>query len=189
MKKQFELFLTMLKIGMFTFGGGYAMIALLENEVADKKKWIEKEEFLDLVAIAESTPGPIAINASTYIGYKVAGFSGALFATLGMCIPSFVIIFIISMFFDAFLSLSIVASAFRGIRVCVVYLIFSAGMKLFKSMDKKPFNLLILAGVILCMMASTLFALDLSSISLIVICGCIGLLTLGITRLKEGGKQ
>ena len=94
MKKQFKLFLTMLKIGMFTFGGGYAMIALLENEVADKKKWIEKEEFLDLVAIAESTPGPIAINASTYIGYKVAGFSGALFATLGMCIPSFFIIFI-----------------------------------------------------------------------------------------------
>lgn len=189
MKKQLELFLTMLKIGMFTFGGGYAMIALLENEVAGNKKWIEKEEFLDLVAIAESTPGPIAINASTYIGYKVAGFSGASFATLGMCIPSFVIIFIISMFFDAFLSLSIVASAFKGIRICVVYLIFSAGMKMFRNMRKSPFDYFILLVVIVCMMASALFALNLSTISLILACGCLGLLAYGFSALKKGEKK
>ena len=82
----------MLKIGLFTFGGGYAMIALLENEFVSKRAWIDKEEFLDMAAIAESTPGPIAINAATYIGYKKAGFLGAAISTLGMCIPSFVII-------------------------------------------------------------------------------------------------
>ena len=99
-KTVFELFLSMLKIGLFTFGGGYAMIHLLDNVFVSKKKWIESDEFMDLVVIAESTPGPIAINCSTYIGYKRAGFWGALFATLGMCIPSFVIIFLISLFFS-----------------------------------------------------------------------------------------
>ena len=96
MKKHFSLFLTMLKIGLFTFGGGYAMIALLENEFVFKRKWIEKDEFLDMVAIAESTPGPIAINAATYIGYKILGFLGSLTATIAICIPSFIIIYAIS---------------------------------------------------------------------------------------------
>ena len=104
----FELFFTMLKIGLFTFGGGYAMIALLENEFVEKKKWLSKDEFLNIAAIAESTPGPIAINSATYIGYKNAGVLGSVFATLGVCIPSFVIIFIISLFFDAFLNLTYV---------------------------------------------------------------------------------
>ena len=104
----FSLFLTMLKIGLFTFGGGYAMIALLENEFVSKRAWIDKEEFLDMAAIAESTPGPIAINAATYIGYKNAGFLGATVSTLGICFPSFVIIYTISLFFDAFLSFELV---------------------------------------------------------------------------------
>ena len=189
MKKQLELFLTMLKIGMFTFGGGYAMIALLENEVSGNKQWIEKDEFLDLVAIAESTPGPIAINASTYIGYKVAGLSGALCSTIGMCIPSFFIIYLISIFFDAFLSFSIVAAAFKGIRVCVVYLIFSAGLRMFRKMGKKPFNLLILWSVVACMLANTLFALNLSTIALILICGCLGLAAYCISLIQKGEKQ
>ena len=90
----------MMKIGMFTFGGGYAMINLLDNEFVERKKWLGSEEFMNLVTIAESTPGPIAINCSTYIGYKKAGFLGALFATLGMCIPSFAIIYLISLFFN-----------------------------------------------------------------------------------------
>jgi chromate transporter len=115
-KLVFTLFLTMLKIGLFTFGGGYGMIALLENEFVAKRKWITKEEFLDMIAIAESSPGPIAINSSTYIGYKKAGFLGSLFATIGVCIPSFVIIFIISLFLDAFLKLTYVAYAFKGIQ-------------------------------------------------------------------------
>jgi chromate transporter len=114
------LFLTMLKIGLFTFGGGFAMIALLENEFVSKKKWLEKEEFVDIVAISESTPGPIAINAATFIGYRNSGFLGSVVATAGVCIPSFVIIFAISLFFDYFLSLTVVAAAFRGIQVCVI---------------------------------------------------------------------
>ena len=104
-KGYLSLFLTMLKIGLFTFGGGYAMIALLENEFVEKKKWLEKDEFLDVAAIAESTPGPIAINAATYIGYNNFGIIGSMIATLGICIPSFVIIYAISLFFDAFHSL------------------------------------------------------------------------------------
>ena len=136
MKKYLKLFFTMLKIGLFTFGGGYAMIALLENEFVSKKEWIEKDEFLDMVAIAESTPGPIAINAATYIGYKMLGFLGSLTATVAVCIPSFVIIYAISLFFDAFLSFTLVAYAFRGIQVCVIWLILSAGLKMLKQMRR-----------------------------------------------------
>lgn len=136
MKKLCTLFLTFLKIGAFTFGGGYAMVALLENEFIAKKKWIDKKEFLDMIAIAESTPGPIAINSATYIGYHIAGVPGAATATLGVCIPSFVIIYLISLFFDQFLSLKFVSCAFRGIQVCVVYLIFSAGVRMLKSLEK-----------------------------------------------------
>ena len=147
MKKLCTLFLTYLKIGAFTFGGGYAMVALLENEFIAKKKWIDKKEFLDMIAIAESTPGPIAINSATYIGYHIAGVPGAATATLGVCIPSFVIIYLISLFFDQFLSLKFVSCAFRGIQVCVVYLIFSAGVRMLKSLEKTAFNTVLVTGV------------------------------------------
>ena len=136
MKLICSLFITFLKIGAFTFGGGYAMIALLENEFVEKKKWLEKSEFLDMVAVAESTPGPVAINSATYIGYKIAGFAGATMSTLAVCIPSFFIIYGISLFFDQFLSLRWVSCAFRGIQVCVIYLILTAGLKMLKSIDK-----------------------------------------------------
>lgn len=126
------MFLTFLKIGAFTFGGGYAMIALLENEFVERKKWIEKDDFLNMVAIAESTPGPVAINSATYIGYKIAGLFGAAAATVAVCIPSFTVIFCISLFFDQFLSLTWISRAFRGIQVCVIYLISSAGLKMLK---------------------------------------------------------
>ena len=90
-----KLFLTLFKIGLFTFGGGYGMIALLENEFVERKKWIEHDEFMDIIVIAESTPGPIAVNSATYIGYKMAGVLGSVFATLGVALPSFIIIYII----------------------------------------------------------------------------------------------
>ncbi len=175
MKKYVNLFFTMLKIGLFTFGGGYAMIALLENEFVEKKGYIEKEEFLDMVAIAESTPGPIAINAATYLGYKHLGFLGSLMATVGVIIPSFLIIFAISLFFDAFLSFTLVEHAFRGIQVCVIYLIFTAGLKMLKQMKKTAFSVTIVALVVLCMIAFSLFAVKFSTILYILICGCIGL--------------
>ena len=186
MKKYLELFLTMLKIGLFTFGGGYAMIALLENEFVEKKKHVEKDEFLDMVAIAESTPGPIAINAATYLGYKRLGFLGSLVATVGVIIPSFLIIFAISLFFDAFLSYTLVAYAFRGIQVCVIYLIFSAGLKMLKQMKKTAFSVVIVSSVGLCMVTLSLFAVKFSTILYILICGCIGLFAYFIKAMKKG---
>ena len=187
MRKEACLFLTMLKIGLFTFGGGYAMLALLEHEFVSKRGWLEKEEFLDMVAIAESTPGPIAINAATYIGYKTCGFFGSLAATVAVCIPSFVIIYAVSLFFDAFLSLTLVAYAFRGIQVCVIYLILSAGLKLLKQMKKTVFNLLVLFAVLLCMVAFSVFSVRFSTIFYILLSGGLGVFVflLGLLRGRK----
>ena len=174
MKKLIQLFLTFLKIGAFTFGGGYAMIALLENEFIEKKKWIDREEFLNMVAIAESTPGPVAINSATYIGYRVGGAAGAALSTLAVSIPSFVIIYLISLFFDKFLSLTYVAYAFKGIQVCVVYLIASAGVRMFKGLEKNVFNYCVLGLVIIVMTVFSITAVSFSSIFYIVISGVAG---------------
>ena len=188
MKKYLNLFLTMIKIGLFTFGGGYAMIALLENEFVDKKKYIEKDEFLDMVAIAESTPGPIAINAATYLGYKQLGFLGSLIATVGVIIPSFIIIFTISLFFDTFLSFTLVEYAFRGIQVCVIYLIFSAEFKMLKSMKKTTFSISIVSAVMLFMIGFSMFAIKFSTILYILICGCIGIFPYFLKEMKKKKK-
>ena len=188
-KEYLSLFLTMLKIGLFTFGGGYAMIALLENEFVAKKKWIEKDEFLDMAAIAESTPGPIAINAATYIGFKNAGIVGSIIATLGICIPSFVIIYAISLFFDAFLSLTLVAYAFKGIQICVVYLILSAGLKMLKQMKKTVFNIIIILITLICMVVLSLFAVKFSTIFYILISGAFGVVVYFLGKLKKEEKQ
>jgi chromate transporter len=191
MKKHLKLFLTMLKIGLFTFGGGYAMIALLENEFVTKRKWIEKDEFLDMVAIAESTPGPIAINAATYIGYNMLGVIGSLLATVAVCIPSFVIIYAISLFFDAFLALTLVAHAFRGIQVCVIWLILSAGLKMLKQMKKTTFNIVVLSAVITCMVAFSVFSVRFSTIFYILISGGVGLILylVGLLRKRKEAGQ
>lgn len=184
-----ELFLSMFKIGLFTFGGGYAMISLLEGEFIEKKKWIEKEEFLDMTAIAESTPGPIAINAATYVGYRVAGISGAVVSTLAMCIPSFVIIFTISLFFDAFLEQRLIAAAFKGIQVCVLYLILSAGVKMFKGMKKSVFNLTVFACVLFAMVVLSLLSVKFSTVYYIVISGILGMTVYFISLISEGKKE
>jgi len=137
------IFLSMLKIGCFAFGGGYAIIALLENEFISKRNWIDHDEFLDVVAIAESTPGPIAINVATYIGYKLKGFGGAVVATVGMCLPSFVIMYLVSLFYEQFMEITLVAAAFKGIQICVVYLIASSGLKMLKKMKKTHQNIML----------------------------------------------
>ncbi|MCD8308778.1 MAG: chromate transporter [Clostridia bacterium] len=181
----------MLKIGLFTFGGGYAMLALLENEFVSKKQWIEKEEFTNMVAIAESTPGPIAINSSTYIGYKVAGFWGSLCATVAVCIPSFIIVYLISLFFDAFLSLTYVAYAFKGIQVCVIYMIISSGFKMLKTLKKKPLDIILLVATIVVMVAFSVFAVDFAAVFYILIGGAVGLFVyfIGAIRQRERGKK
>ena len=179
----------MLKIGLFTFGGGYAMIALLENEFVAKKKWLDKDEFLDLAAIAESTPGPIAINAATYIGYKNAGLAGSAVATLGICVPSFVIIYVISLFFDAFLSLTYVAYAFKGIQVCVVYLILSAGLKMLRQMKKDVCKMVILCVTLVCMVMFSIWAVKFSTIFYILISGTVGVVVYLLGKLKQEGRE
>ena len=160
-----DLFLTFMKIGAFTFGGGYAMIALIEGVCVEQKGWFTHEEMTELTVIAESTPGPIAINSSTYIGYKQAGFWGALVATLGMVLPSFCVIFLISMFFDRFLEYPIVASAFQGIKIGVGLLICSAGLNMLKKMKQDLFFKIMLAGAFLVILAVNVFALKVSTIA------------------------
>lgn len=194
-KNLLELFATFFKIGLITFGGGYAMIAIIEAELVEKKKWIEKEEFLDVIAIAESTPGPIAINSSTFIGYKRAGFWGSLFATLGVVMPSFIIIYAISFVFEKFLSLKFVAYAFKGIQVCVAYLILSAGIKMFKGIKKTAFNLVLYITAAAVMVALDLLAIEFSSVYYILIGGAVGVIAYLIAfcnqkrAFKKGAKE
>ncbi len=180
-----KLFLAMLKIGLFTFGGGYAMVVLIENEFVEKKKWLTQEEYYDMLAIAESTPGPIAINSSTYIGYKLAGFWGSLFATVAVCIPSYVIICLISLFLDKFLKFTIVANAFKGIQVCVSYLILSAGIKMIKKLPKTIVNITLLTLTAVILIAFTLFSVSFSSIFYILIGGAVGISLYLITIIKS----
>lgn len=145
----FSLFVTFFKIGAFTFGGGYAMIPLIQREVAEKKKWISESDILDVIAIAESTPGPIAINSATFIGYKVAGFWGAFCATLGVVLPSFVIISAISFVLRQFESLKAVQYAFMGIRAGVLALILKALINMYKQCPKSAPAYLIMAAAFL----------------------------------------
>ncbi len=172
----FKLFITMFKIGLFTFGGGYAMVAVFENEFVSNKNWIGHEEFTDLIAIAESTPGPIASNSATYIGYKVAGFWGSLLSTLGMVLPSLTIIFIISLFFDKFLTIELVGRAFKGIQACVAFLILSSGIKMFLKSKKTLFSVIIFIAVNLSVILLALFAIKFSSVYYIIIGAVVGLI-------------
>lgn len=183
-----SLFFSMMKIGFFTVGGGFAMLALLENEFVEKKKWLEKEEFLDLIVIAESTPGPIAVNAATYIGYKLSGITASVMATVGVCLPSFVILFAISQLFDAFLSVRVVALAFKGIRICVIYLIISAGMKLLGGIKKTAFNVTLVCTVLVLMTVLSVFAVSFSAIYYILTCGVVGVAVYLIRKGKESTK-
>ena len=175
------LFFTFFKIGLFTFGGGYAMIALLEEEFIQRRRWLDKDEFLDMAAIAESTPGPVAINSATYLGYKLAKVPGAATATVAVCLPSFLIIYAISLFFEQFTQLTVIANAFKGI-----YLIFSAGVRMLKALDKSPFATGVLAAVMLVMVGLSLAGVSVSSILLILLSGAAGVAAWLIGRRKEG---
>lgn len=186
-----KLFFTMFKVGLFTFGGGYAMISVLEHEFVEKNAWIKRDEFYDMLAVAESTPGPIAINSATFIGYRLAGVLGSIFATIAMCLPSLIIIYVISLFFDAFLSITIVAYAFKGIQACVCYLILSAGIKMIKKLKKNALTITLTSLTFLVYIAFTLFAVKFSSIFYILI-GAFVTLTAYIITLaskKKGGKE
>jgi len=141
-----RLFGVFFKIGLFTFGGGYAMISVIEREVVDKRNWCSREDIMDMVVIAESTPGVIAVNSATFVGYKTAGVLGAIIATIGVTLPSFLIISGLYFAMDAFLTNVYVAAAFKGVRICVAVLIFRAVISLFNLMDKKAFCFVLLVG-------------------------------------------
>jgi chromate transporter len=137
------MFLTFFKIGAFTIGGGYAMIPIIQQEIVEKKKWIEEEEFLDIIAISQGSPGPIAINASIFIGYRLKGLKGAITCMLGTALPSFMIILLIAMMFFQYRNNPIVEKVFLGIRPAVVALIASAVYKMYKSSQIKGIRILI----------------------------------------------
>lgn len=168
-KKAVQLFLTFLKIGTFTFGGGYAMIPLIQKETVENKKWITDDDILNIIAIAESTPGPIAINTATFIGYKTAGIFGALCATLGVVLPSFVIITIIALLLNQFQNYKGVQYAFFGIRAGVLALVIKALITMYSKMPKNKLSY-ILAAFALLMSVFT----DVNLILIIAVCAVVG---------------
>lgn len=185
-----ELFMTFAKIGSFTFGGGYAMLALLDHECVEKKGWITADEMMDITAIAESTPGPIAINCATYTGYKQRGIRGAIAATTGMVLPSFVIIFIISSFFENLLEYRIVANVFRGIRAAVAFLIIRAAVKMIRKMLKQPagknMRIIFVSVFFVIIFTMNLIGVSFSSIYLILAAGAAGFM---LYLLRKGGVK
>lgn len=184
-----ELFLTFAKIGLFTFGGGYAMISLIENNCVEKKKWITHDEMMNVTVIAESTPGPIAINCATFVGFKQAGFIGSLIATLGMVLPSFIIIYAISMSLDNFLEIAIIANAFKGIKIAVGILILDAAITMIRKMHKKVLPRVIMICSFVTMLLINIFAWHFSSIALMLVAAVISLVIFCVkgTPEQKGG--
>ena len=186
-----NLFLTFAKIGLFTFGGGYAMISLIENQCVERKKWITHDEMMNITVIAESTPGPIAINCATFVGYKQAGLLGSLIATLGIVLPSFLIIFAISIFLNQFLEITWIANAFKGIKIAVGLLILDAAITMIRKMQKKWLPLSIMIGSCIAMLLINIFSWNFSSITLMLIAAIISLTIFTIQKAPQskGGAQ
>lgn len=173
MKKLLTMFFTFLKIGAFTFGGGYAMIPLIESEVVAKHSWIKKEEFLDIIVISQSFPGALAVNSSIFIGYKIGGILGAILALMGSVIPSFFIILIVAHFFLQFRNNHIVNLIFKGISATVPMLILSGVVKLSKSLHKTKTNLIIIALTII-----SVAIFDIHPVIIIFVCAVFGIIFL-----------
>ena len=188
-----QLFITFFKVGILTFGGGYAMIPIIQKEVVEKKKWLPESDILNILAISESTPGPIAVNTATYVGFKVGGFWGSFFATLGLAIPSFAIILLISFFYKQFMSWHIVAAAFKGLKVGVIILLSMAVLKLRKAVKADLVSVILFIFTLIGMLVATfifpLVEFSIPSISLIFI--AIGIIVgIIITALaKKGDKE
>ena len=183
-----NLFLTFFKLGIFSIGGGPTMLTLLQGELVEKKKWLSNDELMEMTAIAESTPGPIAINLATYLGYKRGGILGALLSTLGVIITPFVLMFCISLFLENILSVEAVKYAFMGVKVGVVFLLLKVSFTLIKIMKKDLFGILILISVTVAMVLITVFAINFSAIYFILMGAVLGLLIYGIIPKKRGNK-
>ena len=170
-----DLFLTFFRIGLFTFGGGYAMIPMIENICVERNQWITHEDMMHVTVIAESTPGPVAINCATFVGFRKAGFPGALAATLGVVLPAFLVIYTISMFLDNFLAITVIANAFRGIKIAVGILIVNAGFNMRKSISQGSLPRWILLCSFAAMLVIDLFSLKFSTISLMLLAATVSL--------------
>lgn len=183
LKKVFQLFITFIKIGAFTFGGGYAMVPLIQRETVEKKKWINDDDILEIVAIAESTPGPIAVNSATFVGYKTAGVLGAAAATIGVVLPSFTIIYFISFVIDKFENNTAVKYAFSGIRAGVLALIIKALWTMSKKSAKNIISFIITA------FAFIFAALNINMIYIIFACAVTGIVSSLIMSGREKKKN
>jgi len=172
MKRILQIFLTFFKIGAFTFGGGYAMIPIIQKEMVENKKWITDADIIEIIAIAESTPGPIAINSATFVGYRVAGFWGAFAGTLGVILPSFVIIFIISGILREVYSFPAVRYAFEGIRAGVLALLIKALVSMFKQVPKGLVSYIIMGAALI---ISAFF--EINVIFILIGCALVGLIS------------
>ena len=180
MKLLLELFASFFRIGLFTFGGGYAMLPMLQREVVEKKKWVTEEEVLDCYAIGQCTPGVIAVNTATFVGYKQGGFWGGLFATLGVVCPSIIIITVIALVLSSFASNPYVVHAFGGIRLAVAVLALMAVVKLYKSGVKGAFGNALFVATFLC---SVLF--DVSPVIFVLIAIVLGVVLALVNRKEE----
>ena len=178
------LFFLFFKIGLFTFGGGYAMLPLIEETVVKKNGWLTADELLDMIAVADSTPGPVAINSATYVGYRRRGVLGAICATAGVVLPSLLILFAISLFFDQFLTLKPVAAAFQGIKVAVAVLILRAAWSLLQKLPHTAFAVTLTVLSVLGTLAINLFSLSFSALYFILIGAVLGLIATGVSRLR-----
>lgn len=188
MKKYLDLFFTFFKIGLFTFGGGYAMISQIREYVVEKKQWLGEDELLEVITIAESTPGPIAINMATYIGYKQGKIFGSVLATLGVVLPPFVIMFIISLFLEEFMKFKYVKYAFNGINAAVAFLILKTGFSLTKKIEKKPLPIISFIIVFTLLILFDILAIKFSSLYYILIAGVIGIIYYSIISRKKQGE-
>ena len=191
-KKSFKnlltLFLTFFKLGLFAIGGGPVILTLIQGEFVEKKKWLNNDELMEVTALAESTPGPIAINLATYLGYKKGGFLGALVSTLGVIITPFALMFCISLFLENLLSFEAVKYAFMGVKVGVVFILLKVSFTLVKNMKKDWFGIFILSVVTILMVLFTVFAINFSAIYFILIGALLGLLVYGIIPKKRREK-
>ena len=182
-----SIFLTFFKIGLFTFGGGYAMISNMKEAIVEKKGWLSEDELLEVIVIAESTPGPIAINLATYVGYKKKGIFGSVLATLGVVLPSVVILYTISLFLEDFMANKYVAYAFNGIKSAVAFLILKAGIGIFKGIAKSPVSIVTFSLALAMMLLFTLFSVSFSAIVFILFGGAFGILFYSLLK-GEGVK-
>ena len=171
-----ELFIVFFKIGLFTFGGGLAMISIVEDHCVNKYKWLTSKEMDELVIVAESTPGPIAINCATYTGYKTKGLLGAIVATTAISLPSFLIIYFISTVLDNFLEIKLISYAFMGIKIAVSYLILDVGIKMALKLDKSYFKYLVVLISFLTLFIINVKSLSVSSVLIILFGALVNLL-------------